>query len=134
MALLDLLNSGFLTSKGVTSSTATGSMSNATQADSSFLTTKGVSTNTSFTGSGVGISQAGTSFYTAKGIDSSAGPNTYIKTIFNGGVSVGGPKGAYNFVPPSAPPLPFVPADMTTESGDEITTQIGFILETQDKI
>jgi hypothetical protein len=134
MALLDLLSSGFLTSKGVTSTNATGSMSNATQAGASFLTTKGVSANTAMTGSGVGVSQAGTSFYTSKGINSSGGPATYIKTLFNGGVSAKGPSGHYNFVPPSAPPMPFVAADITTEVDESITTQIGFILESQDKI
>jgi hypothetical protein len=83
MALLDLLSSGFLTSKGVTSTTATGSMSNATQADSSFLTTKGNTTSLSMTGSGASVSQANNSFYTSKGVSSgAAGQPNYLQTIF----------------------------------------------------
>lgn len=83
MALLDLLNSGFLTSKGITDTTATGSISNATQADSSFLTTKGNTTSLSMTGSGAYINQANNSFYTSKGVSSgAAGQPNYLETIF----------------------------------------------------
>ena len=61
MAILDQLSSGYLTSKGTASTSATGSIANATQADSSFFTSKGVSPNT---GSGAGVGQADSSFFT----------------------------------------------------------------------
>ena len=69
MAILDQLSSGYLTSRGTASTSATGSIANAAQADSSFFTSKGVSPNT---GSGAGVGQADSSFFTSKGITSSS--------------------------------------------------------------